>query len=119
MKKPRTDTQRLDWIENRIDVEKRPFIACPDENVLKIKGYYVSSHEGSVRGCIDFLMDQENYVRGILIPKLRGIKALRVPKKVKSRRSKEVVWDYCKIHDDSSQTCCIAQRKCKSWLREE
>lgn len=57
-KTKRTDTDRMNWMENKVNVKKSPFIAYPDD--LKYpKGFYVSSKQESVRACIDDLMNKE------------------------------------------------------------
>lgn len=56
MKKRRTDKQRIDYIENKVNVLKQPFIVWPD-NMPYPQGYFATSNEQNVRACVDFLID--------------------------------------------------------------
>lgn len=57
-KKKRTDAERIDWIENKVNVKEEPFIAWPEKDP-PIPGYYVSSREKNVRACIDTLISRD------------------------------------------------------------
>lgn len=57
-KKKRSDTQLLNYLERRLNAEKKPFILWPEKEPIP-DGYFVSSNKRTVRACINVYIDRE------------------------------------------------------------